>query len=64
MRLAHLVQHRVAAMLRRRFELTADMILNQLIEKRFVFILHQIIIPDTGTDEYALDPFYRTKLAQ
>ena len=51
-RLPHFIQHCRIDMLRSDLQLTADMMLYKLIEELIIFIIHQVIIADTGTDKH------------
>ena len=56
MRLAHIVQHRVDAVLRSHLELAADVILHQLPEELVIFVLQHIVKPNARADKYLFDP--------
>lgn len=51
-RLAHDGEHLRADVLRRDFELAADVILTQLAEKRVGFVGHDVVITQTGTHKH------------
>ena len=59
-RLSHFIQYRCIDMLGSHLQLAADMMLDKLIEKFIIFIIHQIIIANTGTDKHL---FYSWKCA-
>ena len=64
LRLSHLVQHTPAHMLRRHFQLSADMVFDQLSQKFIRRICADIVKPDTGTHEYFFYPRKLTQLPQ
>ena len=51
-RLAHDGEHLRADVLRRDFELAADVILTQLAEKRVGFVGHDVVITQTGAHKH------------
>ena len=54
--LAHGVQNVAGAVLRGHLQLTGDVVLDQLLEKGVVGVLHHIVVPDSRPDEHPLDP--------
>ena len=48
---SHLLKHCIRDMFRCHLQLTADVVLAQFSEKRIVFVCHQIIKPNAGTDK-------------
>ena len=60
-RLAHVVQNGIYAVLRRHLKLAGDMVFHQLPEKVVVFVLQHIVVADAGADEYL---FYTGYLSQ
>ena len=63
-RLAHILQHWGADMLRRDLELPGDMVLHQLLEKRRFMVGQKIVKPDTAADEDLFDPRQLPQLSQ
>ena len=62
--LAHGVQNVGHAVLRGDLELSADVVLDQVGEELAVFVLHQIVEADAGTDENFLDAGDGPELAE
>ena len=55
MRLAHFIQHGSAAMLRRHFELTGNMVFYQFFKESIIRILQKIIISYAAADKHFFD---------
>ena len=54
--LAHIVQHRVDAVLRRHLQLAGDVVLHQLREEFLVLVLQHVVIADAAADKDLLHP--------
>ena len=64
MRLAHFIQYRRRAMLRRNLKLTGYVIFYKLVYKLVALVLHKIIITYAGADEHLFHARNSSQLAQ
>ena len=63
-RFSHFFQHCIGDVLGRHFQLTADMVFAQFPQKSAVFIVHQIVEPDSGADKDFFHPGNRPQLPE